>query len=196
MKTKVFKYCRNCDSRFKQSRHWQIFCSDKCRKNFEYAVGEFCFYCGEPGVSKDHVHPVSARSGYKRTFEGQETVFCCKECNSTLGGKVFDSVENRVQYLITRYVHKYKLWKSIVWTEIELEEIGPTLRSAIKTELASRMKAEKRVTYLRAVKTQLEIRIADGEEEENGLVLAPQNEDEIMCEIDRFSGELLEPEEN
>lgn len=153
MGTGAFKNCRHCTKRFEVSRDWQLFCGDLCRQRWNYIEDGFCFYCGQASrISRDHIHPVCARTENKRKFAGQETVYSCSECNSTLGGKVFGDIIHRVQWLMECYYEKYKLNKGAVgWDDEELEELGPSLRQKIKHMLKERQGAERRVSYLRIV---------------------------------------------
>lgn len=156
-RSNIFRKCRYCTEKFEVSRQWQLFCSNNCRKKWNYLEAGFCFYCGEPGnISRDHIHPVCARSEAKRSFKGQETVYACNECNSTLGGKVFDAIEFRVESLIKVYTKKYKLDKgAVLWDDEEIGELGRDLRIKIKHLLLTRQKAERRVLYLQVVLLEL-----------------------------------------
>ncbi len=152
MGTNVFRRCRKCNDRFEVRREWQLFCGDGCRQLWNYREKGWCFYCGEPGDSRDHIHPVAARGEARRVFADQETVYACTECNSTLGGLIFDRIEARVGYLINRYRKKYKLdLPEVRWSEQEVGVLGRNLRARIKKLLAKREKAERRQCYLEAV---------------------------------------------
>lgn len=149
----VFRKCHYCTERFEVRRDWQIFCTDRCRKVWNYLEAGYCFYCGEPGqMTRDHLHPVAARSGPKRCFRGQETVPACAECNGTLGAKIFGNIEARITHLIESFIKKYKLDVGAVgWADEELDELGPSLRKRVKHLLLARHKSERRVLYMRAV---------------------------------------------
>jgi hypothetical protein len=57
-----------------------------------------------------------------------------------------------VDYLIKKYVVKYKLNKNIIqWSDDELEELGFKLKQKIKKQVAQRQKNEDRYLYLRSV---------------------------------------------
>ncbi len=190
MTSGVFKLCRFCDKRFEVTRNWQIFCSNPCRRSWNYIEAGFCFYCGEPGnISRDHVHPVAARGELKRKFNGQETVFSCVECNSSLGSKIFDSVEERVKWLVARYKRKYKLSHSVFWSEGEINELGPSLRMRIKSLLARRQMAERRVAYLEAVYAELLWQNETREEEKLSELLNadPEGNSEEMLSVEEFN---------
>lgn len=149
----IFRNCHHCTKRFEVTRGWQLFCCDICRKRWNYIESGYCFYCGEPGsMHRDHIHPVAARTTERRSFAGQETVYSCVECNSSLGAKIFGDIVFRVKWLIEHYNKKYKLDIGAVgWSETELAELGPSLRKRVKHLLTVRHKAERRVLYLRAV---------------------------------------------
>ena len=140
--------CRNCDTEFTPTRAWQLFCRDACKKNYNIANRETCFYCGVSGNHRDHIHPVSFRGGV-RVFRVQEHVFSCAECNGTLSDTMFDNVVERLDYLIKAYQNKYK--KELAakpWEEIDLEEMGPRLRASIKGSMKKRNDVEMRLKYL------------------------------------------------
>lgn len=151
MITQRSRFCRQCDEKFGVERHWQVFCGDKCRRKWNYLQRGVCFYCGEPGTSRDHVHPVAAR-GFKRRFMGQETVYCCTECNSMLGSSIFSSIEDRVTWIKNQYIQKYGLTHGVVdWEPEEMGELGWSLRARVKKMIAGRHRAERRVCYASAV---------------------------------------------
>lgn len=147
--------CKECEKVFKQRREWQVFCCNACKAKYNRKFKESCFYCGIPGNHRDHVHPVKARGGARR-YAYQGLVFACQECNVLLGSKEFVTIEERVDYLVDKIAQRYGLHKPATsWTEEEVNELGPSLRSAIKRGLADRHEAEERVIYLRKVKEEM-----------------------------------------
>ena len=181
--------CRSCDRRYTVSKDWQLFCSDACRRHWNYNERGYCFYCGEPGDERDHPHPVAARGDHKRIFDGREIVFSCRECNASLSDELFETIELRVKYLIVKYKKKYKLnVGAVVWGEDELNELGPGLRQRIKKSLAQRHLAERRVAYLEAVFYELLRDLEIVNEERLGQLsnTEPLDDAEVMIDVKDF----------
>jgi len=152
--------CRECDTEFDISRDWQVFCSSKCKLAYNRKYKDTCFYCGERGTQKDHVHPFCARPEHTRKFS-QEYVYACGQCNSNLGGQLFEYTIDRIQFLIDKYKKKYKLTAPAVeWEEDELEEMGPAMRKSIKAHMKNRRKQEDRVIFLELRKREIERTLA------------------------------------
>ena len=147
--------CKQCEKGFKPKREWQVFCGNSCKCKYNRNFKEICFYCGAAGNHRDHVHPVSAR-GEARRYARQELVYACFECNVLLGSKVFNTIEDRVDYLVQTIIKRYKLSGPVVsWTEKEIKGLGPSLRAAIREGLQERHEAEMRVMYLKKVKEEM-----------------------------------------
>lgn len=123
---------------------------------------------------RDHIHPVCAR-GTKRMFNGQETVIACVECNSTLGGNMFPSIEERLRWLMDRYTDKYKLGNGAInWDEDEVDELGPGLRRFVRKAVAERQRAERRVQYGESVFYEM-LMLDDGDAEINDNMWPQRN---------------------
>lgn len=62
-----------------------------------------CFYCGGIADTRDHVIPVAFTSLTRKNvgYRGK-CVPCCRRCNSILGDKVFDSLEERRNYVVDK----------------------------------------------------------------------------------------------
>lgn len=189
MSSGLYRECRNCEKRFEISREWQVFCCNRCRKEWNYVEAGFCFYCGEPGdIQRDHVHPVAGRGDRKRTFLGQEIVFSCRECNAALGAQMFDGIELRVKWLIGKYKSKYKLNEGVVaWNDEEIGELGPLLRQRVKKLIAVRQRAERRVLYMEAVYSEM-LRLFELEKEQSESV---NNVYETLSEYERAEQEKM-----
>ena len=138
--------CRQCSQGFEVTRGWQAFCGNKCRVAW-HRENTHCFYCGAHGATdRDHIYPVALRGS--RSFEGQETVKACGDCNGALGGRSLD-LEERIAFLMAHVVKKYKLHETAVqWSDEEIAELGPILRRRIKRFLAKRKQGEERILYL------------------------------------------------
>lgn len=91
-----------------------------------------CTYCGDQyGDTYDHVMPRSYTNN--NSFSMDVCVPSCKECNSALGDELLFSIPDRAAFLFNKYHKKYKSQlNQTKWTQEELDELGPTLRSAIE----------------------------------------------------------------
>jgi hypothetical protein len=56
---------------------------------------------------------------------------CCRECNSALGDRQLWTVFDRLLYLETYYDAYFKRQKAM-WSEEEIEELGPSLRESVR----------------------------------------------------------------
>lgn len=121
-----------------------MFCSDKCKTRYFRENQLTCFYCGDMASTKDHMYPQKFGDG-----KG-DTVPACGECNATLGAVGPESVEARFMHLHAAYIKKYNLNKAIPeWTDAEVDELGHSLRSAVKNKIRARQNAIERVTYIK-----------------------------------------------
>ncbi len=68
-----------------------------------------CYYCGEPSECEDHAipHALVRRLGAARSGYGTDTLPACHECNTLLGAQVFDTLEDRTEYICTRLKQRY-----------------------------------------------------------------------------------------
>jgi hypothetical protein len=72
-----------------------------------------CIYCNDEATARDHIIPVSFVSVRKRRGKwprGQNRDFqvsSCIECNNLLSNFIFDTMDNRMEYLIDRLRRKY-----------------------------------------------------------------------------------------
>lgn len=141
----VNRNCHQCGTRFLVKVERKIFCSDRCRVRYHREHRLVCFYCGDTADTIDHLFPQMHGNGRG------ETVQACKECNSTMGAFGAGNILARIEYLHTRYVKKYQLDKNIPdWSDDELAELGPTLRSSIQAKTIQRENALDRVIHIRA----------------------------------------------
>ena len=98
--------------------------------------GYYCFYCGDPANTLDHVPPLSAMETLDREKRKKDRipaalVPCCSECNNALGDRQLWTVFDRLLYLETYYDAYFKKQKSM-WSEDEIEELGPSLKEAVR----------------------------------------------------------------
>lgn len=92
-------------------------------------------YCGEAASSRDHFVPRAFKAkiqdlGWAK--KGDIVVPACRECNSTANDKVFGTLREKRAYVHDRYRKKYaKVLAMPRWSDEELAELGPTLRTAV-----------------------------------------------------------------
>ena len=108
-----------------------------------------CHYCGAPANTKDHIIPVSylrnMSTNKARRAIGQ-TVDCCAECNSLLGAKALFTIEERAEEIARMLSRRYKKeLDAPVWTDEEIEDLGPSLRESIKGKQFLRNEVMERV---------------------------------------------------
>ena len=91
-----------------------------------------------------------------RSYNVNETVKCCRECNSLLGNKCFTTVEERAEYLAEAISKKYRgSLQTANYDSEELAEMGHRLGSFIKANLNLRIWAAQRITHCRNVAGEL-----------------------------------------
>lgn len=108
-----------------------------------------CIYCGMPATDRDHLTPVSynySRRPKSRNPCAQETVPCCRECNSLLGSKFVIGVRERAGEVATCLEARYsKILKAPVWTEEEIAALGVDLQRVIRAKQFQREEALERI---------------------------------------------------
>ena len=101
-----------------------------------YGLANFmdeCYYCGAPADSIDHVTPQTIKTMCGFEFENPvtartETVKACRECNSSLGGRFFETLADRKVAAKDHIRRKYKKYLRIPqWTPEELAELEPVV---------------------------------------------------------------------
>lgn len=111
--------------------------------------GDRCTYCGLPATERDHVIPWSyAGRGPKRTFDEDDCVPACRECNALAGAKIFESLEEKADYIQFRLAERYKrLVKTPFWTEEQVTDLGPSLRRSVVVWKEAKDIVEKRLKW-------------------------------------------------
>lgn len=105
-----------------------------------------CYYCGLIADTIDHTVPQWL---IKRSFDQNEflvipgiknkLVRACRECNSTISGKVFKNLTDRRKYVQQQYKLKYKKLLSLPeWTEDQLNELAGRLQESVRASMAQR----------------------------------------------------------
>ena len=109
-----------------------------------------CTYCGEESTTYDHIIPVSFASSIPRKArqgakDPGKMVTCCQQCNSWLGAKLLLTMRDRRQHIID------KLLSSLVgdtdWTQDELDDLGPNLKSAVLRGCVENKTMKKRLSF-------------------------------------------------
>lgn len=103
-----------------------------------------CTYCGLPADTMDHVIPRSFRptaealGGWKVLFPGvPDVVPACNECNRLASDKVFESLEEKRDFIQGRLAHRYRRVLGMpVWSAEELAELRGFLRKALEADQA------------------------------------------------------------
>ena len=128
------------------------------RVEYEYDVA-VCYYCGEPAGAVDHVVPQSmletlrimgddAVTAILARHGRRMTVPCCGECNSVLGNKYFDTLDERKQYLKRRMRQRYaKILRVPDWTDRELSQLGERLQQSVIGAVVKRDIILRRLRY-------------------------------------------------
>jgi len=111
-----------------------------------------CFYCGDDSsITRDHVIPVSSGAG-PRSYNSKDTIPCCSECNSLLGNKSLTTVEERACYLAERIAERYRsTLKAQEFSESELLQLGPRLKSTVQATLNHKKFIAARVSHCHKV---------------------------------------------
>jgi hypothetical protein len=107
-----------------------------------------CIYCGDAASDRDHVVPVYYRS--VRTYE-TDTVPACRDCNSAiLSNRPLFTVEDRRAYVAGALRRRLAKTRSVEWTDEELADLGPALRTAVEADQLARRKLIQRLAYAEA----------------------------------------------
>lgn len=118
-----------------------------------------CFYCGNIADSTDHVVPKSMLqtlsiledkevTNILVRFNRRLTVPSCKQCNSMLSNKYFDTLRARKAYLKTRLRKKYSsLLRTADWTSEQLQVLDGNMRKRVEQSLREKTEILKRLSY-------------------------------------------------
>lgn len=110
-----------------------------------------CFYCGCPANALDHVLPHSYLhpAGTERTYD-TGVLPVCTECNSVLGSNMFDTLEERFEFLEHKMWGRYRkaLDSKVRWTDRELLELSASLRGAVINKMEAQKEAQDRLENL------------------------------------------------
>lgn len=110
-----------------------------------------CVYCGLPADTYDHVPPLSRVDDYRALVTHQETyilVSCCRQCNSLLSNSLQENIICRYDVLKIRL--RSRLNKHIMkreWTQEEIAQLGPNLKTKIMRAVNLHNRAQERLQY-------------------------------------------------
>lgn len=145
--------CLQCSKIVTAKRNWTVFCSNVCRVRFHKHNKPYCFYCGNKSQARDHVTPRS-RLGSQNAFQRHETLPTCTECNSMLGDFVTCCAAGKAEYLLEKYLLKYKKYNSIDWSNNEKQELGYTLKTTISKFIQRKKELISRFLWIEYISTQ------------------------------------------
>ena len=110
-----------------------------------------CIYCGLPSNQRDHVPPLSRVEQYQQIGLKQEfyiKVPSCAECNHMASDFLQDSIFDRIEFVKDKIARKSsRLLRSAEWSDKELEELGPILRSQVAEASVKKKIAVSRIDY-------------------------------------------------
>lgn len=98
--------------------------------------GYYCFYCGDPADTLDHVPPLSVIDSMpyeqRKRFEIPAVLVpCCSECNGALGDRRLTTVQDRLNFLESYYDAFFKKQQAM-WHEEEIKQLGYTLQVGVR----------------------------------------------------------------
>lgn len=145
--------CRRCGHPFTSKRADRVYCSDRCRyldwHDRSHAT-RACYYCRAPADITDHVPPQSARPRIRElglTVKFPEIeIPACHECNLLLDARALWTLELRKRFIKGALAKRYaKYLRMPTWSDRELSELGPLLKSSVLGALMMKMIIEERL---------------------------------------------------
>jgi|SRR5215469_662094 len=112
-------------------------------RNLSYLLrdGDVCAYCGEIATSVDHVFP------WRQVGEDTPLVPACVECNSIGGANLFETFDEKRDYIQAEIMKKYAKILRCDFVEEELIEFGPVLGLFVRQGLTQRAIILERISY-------------------------------------------------
>ena len=102
---------------------------------YTFIDGDSCIYCGDPRACGDHAWPVEAvlRGHFPRSADMMIVVPSCSECNSLAIDYVFDSIQEKRDFVKSRIHRKHrKALELPEWNENDEVFQCPNLSSTIR----------------------------------------------------------------
>jgi hypothetical protein len=112
-----------------------------------------CAYCGEHAEHQEHLVPYSFISKRNTAHNPQDNWWtwilpACAQCNLIAHDQVFPSAFAKRSYIRERLKGKYpEAFVGAVWSDEEIEELGPALRQFVRASQAVNETARQRVEY-------------------------------------------------
>lgn len=111
------------------------------------ATSALCVYCGWDADSLDHLLPRTWTGEAARAFAPK--VPACRDCNIRINDAFAPTLAERRQIVWDSLSRKYKkLLRVASWSDDELEELGPRLRSELEAREARRRMVQFRLDNL------------------------------------------------
>lgn len=112
-----------------------------------------CIYCGsDSNLEREHVIPVVFWGFRSYDDKRQWIVTACRHCNSLASTKLFFSIPEKANYILSRYKTKFKkILRTPTWTEEELKDLDYVLRKNVESNLLARSVLGSRMRHLEIV---------------------------------------------
>lgn len=114
---------------------------------------DYCFYCGDPADTIDHVPPISIVME-ELSLNDENDLFlvpACRQCNAVLSNKRIFSLYDRIQYVndylykkYRREINTYLNWKE---SDNEFKDMGFSLKEMIRNSMCIGRAVKKRIEY-------------------------------------------------
>lgn len=109
----------------------------------------FCVYCGDYATDWDHVVPHSFLTTCERRSYSSGVLPSCHWCNAHLSNGIFETLDERLHFVSGRFFSKHrKILSAPDWTEREIAELGPNLRSGVRQMAIEKQYLRARGVYL------------------------------------------------
>lgn len=115
----------------------------------QWDQGHGCAYCGQPANEREHVHPFSAGRHLATADTAGLMVWACRECNAIARDRVFDSLDEKREFIHQRLRHKHaQVLNRTPWTDAEIGELAGSLRRHVKSQNRKQRVALARIAHL------------------------------------------------
>lgn len=119
---------------------------------YTFGIPHICTYCGEPADTIDHTIPYSwfRNTGSDRRH-GESVGFmtyCCRECNSILGSRIFPTFQQRLLYLNNRLRERHRKDMSVMWDKEDLSKVSGRLKQYIEQQNRINKRQRARVSWI------------------------------------------------
>jgi hypothetical protein len=127
--------------------------AEKLEFLYENDSGMDCAYCNECASEKDHIPPLVwvnnlGQEFFRNLGYSFLKVPCCSDCNSRLSKRDLFTHKERQVWLELRLI-EVLVENSVEWTDEEIEELGPNLRSYVEARQRKRQALTRRIAFIR-----------------------------------------------